>query len=298
MHFTLKHHTQDFLMYCRQKGHAPGTQAAYTQALSKFVLYAEAAGITHAEEVTRAFMRDYAQHLTETLSPGAAHARLRPLKTFFTWLEDDEVLRKSPMSRVPMPKLSRQILPAIDADQVKILLDVAQHSRHPLRDRAVLAALFDTGVRVSELCGIHLPDVQAGGRIHVRQAKGGRGRVVPISRVGLRHLTRYIDNERPRTQRPEVFLSNEDTPMNRDSVKQMLERLCRAANLPVFTPHTFRRGFAVNYLRNSGDVFTLQRILGHTTLEMTNRYAVLQDDDLKDVHRRASPMSSVRRSGG
>lgn len=295
MHFTLTQHTQDFLMHCRQKGHAPGTMAAYTLAIRKFLDYASAAGVRQAEEVTRPFMRTYAQHLSETLSPGAAHARLRPIKTFFTWLEADEVIEKSPMRRVPMPKLPRQILPAIDAEQVAQLMTVAQHSRHALRDRAVLAVLFDTGVRVSELCGIHLEDVQAGGRIHIRQAKGGRGRVVPISRTGLRHLTRYINTERPKTRLPEVFLSNDETPMNRDSVKQMLERLCRSANLPNFTPHTFRRGFAVNYLRNSGDVFSLQRILGHTTLEMTNRYAVLHDDDLKDVHRRASPMSGVRR---
>lgn len=295
MHFTLRQHTQDFLMHCRQKGHSKGTMAAYKVSLDKFLAYADAAGVTRAEDVTRQLMRSYADHLSEVLSPGGAHARLRPVKTFFTWLEADEVLEKSPMRRVAMPKMPRKILPAIDAEQVQQLLEVARGSRHPLRDRAVLAVLFDTGVRASELCGLQLEDVQTGGRLHIRNAKGGRGRIVPISRAGLRHLTRYINTERPETRLPEVFLANDETPLNRDSVKQMLERLCRSAGLPVFTPHTFRRGFAVNYLRNSGDVFSLQRILGHTSLEMTNRYAVLQDEDLKDVHRRASPMSALKR---
>ncbi|PTA67338.1 tyrosine-type recombinase/integrase [Deinococcus arcticus] len=295
MHFTLRQHTQDFLMHCRQKGHAPGTMAAYKLSLDKFLDYAEPAGVTLAEDVTRTLMRAYVTHLGECLSPGAAHARLRPLKTFFRWLEDDEILEKSPMQRVPMPKLPRKVLPAIDTAEVQQLMDVARSTKHPFRDRAVLAVLFDTGVRVSELCALQLDDVQTGGRIRVQEAKGGRSRVVPVSRAALRHLTRYVNTERPETRLPYLFLSNDETPMNRDSVKQMLERLCRTAGLPVFTPHTFRRGFAVNYLRNSGDVFTLQRILGHTTLEMTNRYAVLQDDDLKDVHRRASPVSALKR---
>ncbi|GGB54907.1 tyrosine-type recombinase/integrase [Deinococcus soli (ex Cha et al. 2016)] len=295
MHFTLTQHTQDFLQYCRQKGHSPGTMAAYTQAVRKFLDYADAAGVTEAEAVTRLFLRAYAQQVSEALSPGGAHARLRPLKTFFNWLEAEEVIAKSPMTRVPMPKMPRQVLPAIDPEQVGQLMTAALHSRLGVRDRAIIAVLFDTGVRVSELCGIHLEDVQAGGRIYVRQAKGGRGRVVPISRSALRHLTKYLNSGRPRTRLTQVFLSDAETPMNRDSVKQMLERLCRVAKLPNFTPHTFRRGFAVNYLRNSGDVFTLQRIMGHATLEMTNRYAVLHDDDLKDVHRRASPMSGVGR---
>lgn len=295
MHFTLTEHTQDFLQYCRQKGHSPGTMAAYTQAIRRFLEYADKAGLTEAESVTRPFLRAYAQQVGETLSPGGAHARLRPIKTFFSWLEAEEVIAKSPMTRVPMPKMPRQILPAIDPEQVAQLMTAALHSRLGVRDRAIIAVLFDTGVRVSELCGIHLEDVQTGGRIYIRQAKGGRGRVVPISRSALRHLTKYLNTGRPKTRLPQVFLSDAETPMNRDSVKQMLERLCRVAKLPTFTPHTFRRGFAVNYLRNSGDVFTLQRILGHATLEMTNRYAVLRDDDLKDVHRRASPMSGVKR---
>jgi len=84
MHFTLTEHTQDFLQYCRQKGHSPGTMAAYTQAIRRFLEYADKSGLTEVESVTRPFLRAYAQQVGETLSPGGAHARLRPIKTFFS----------------------------------------------------------------------------------------------------------------------------------------------------------------------------------------------------------------------
>lgn len=295
MHFTLKHHIQEFLSYGRQKGHSRNTLEAYRSALGKFEAYAADAGVTFAEDVTRTLTRAYASHLTDALNPGGAHARLRPLKTFFLWLEAEEVLTRSPMARVSLPKLPRAILPAVGPEDVRVLMVAAQRSRHPLRNRAVLAVLYDTGLRVSELCGLRVGDVQPGGRLNVQQAKGSRSRVVPISRVATRHLSRYLQAERPASALEEVFLTSAEAGMGRDTVKQLLERLCRSAGTPAYSPHCFRRGFAVNYLRNSGDVFTLQRILGHASLEMTNRYAVLHDDDLKDVHLRASPMSGVGR---
>ncbi|MDV6373676.1 tyrosine-type recombinase/integrase [Deinococcus sp. ZS9-10] len=281
-------------MGCRQRGHSKATLAAYRTSLDKFTVYAEAAGVTRAEAVTRTLLRSYASSLTEQMSPGGAHARLRPLKTFFLWLEADEVVEKSPMQRVSMPKLPRQILPAVEPQDVERLMAAALCNRHPQRDRAVIAVLYDTGLRVSELCGLQLDDIQPGGRLNIRQAKGGKDRIVPISRVGLRHLARYVQTERPTSPLAEVFLTLPDTAVCRDTVKQLLARLCQAAGTAIYSPHAFRRGFAVNYLRNSGDVFTLQRILGHASLEMTNRYAVLNTEDLKDVHRRASPMSALK----
>lgn len=294
MHFTLAQHIQDFLMGCRQRGHSKATLAAYRTSLDKFTAYAAAEGVTRAEAVTRTLLRNYASSLTEQMSPGGAHARLRPLKTFFLWLEADEVIEKSPMRRVSMPRLPRQILPAVEPDVVERLMEAALGNRHPQRDRAIVAVLYDTGLRVSELCGLHLDDIQPGGRLNIRQAKGGRDRIVPISRTGLKHLVRYIQTERPASPLPEVFLTLPDTAVCRDTVKQLLARLCVTAGTDIYSPHTFRRGFAVNYLRNSGDVFTLQRILGHASLEMTNRYAVLNTEDIKDVHRRASPMSALK----
>ncbi|WP_353885726.1 tyrosine-type recombinase/integrase [uncultured Deinococcus sp.] len=295
MVFLLSDHIKDFLSYCRQKGHSQNTIAAYRNSLEKFMAYAHAQQVTRAEGVTRPLLRGYAEMVSEAMSPGGAHARLRPLKTFFNWLEADEVIDKSPMRRIPLPKLPRKILPAISPQEVQALLGVARQSRHPLRDSALVGVLYDTGLRVSELCGLALTDIQPGGRLEVREAKGGRSRIVPISRTALKLISRYVSQERPATSMLHLFLLDAETPVNRDSVKQLLGRLCKSADIASYSPHAFRRGFAVNFLRNSGDVFTLQRILGHSSLEMTNRYAVLQVDDLKNVHIRASPLTHSKR---
>ena len=143
------------------------------------------------------------------------------------------------MARVALPKLPRMILKAVGPEDIKLLMKVAQRSRHPLRDRALLAVLYDTGLRVSELCALHLRDIQPGGRLTVREAKGKQSRIVPVSRVTLRHLHHYIQSERPDSVLPEVFLTTLESAMNRDPVKQLLERLCRAAGTEIYTPHCF-----------------------------------------------------------
>ncbi|MFC6616573.1 tyrosine-type recombinase/integrase [Deinococcus radiophilus] len=162
MNADLQHHIQDFLAYGRQRGHSPNTLAAYRSALNKFAEYAAEQHVTSVSGVTRQLLRAYAAEIGGTLSPGGAHARLRPLKTFFMWLEDDEVLDRSPMRRVSLPKLPKHILPAVTRADMGLLLAAAGESNHPLRDRAMLVLLYDTGVRASELCGIRLDDLQPG----------------------------------------------------------------------------------------------------------------------------------------
>ena len=294
MKLILRDQMQDFLDDCQQKGHSRNTLGAYRNALWKFTEYAAQHGAVNVEDVTRALLRQYAASLSSELSPGGAHARLRPLKTFFTWLEADELIARSPMRRVTLPKLPTQLLPAVGPEEVQRLMRAAGQSRHPLRDRALLAVLYDTGVRVSELCGLQCQELQSGGRLEVKQAKGSRARVVPISRAAVRHVTRYLQDERPESPLGEVFLCHPDAAMNRNTVKQLLERLCKVADIEPVSPHAFRRGFAVNYLRNAGDVFSLQRILGHRSLEMTNRYAVLNTEDLRSMHRQASPLTALQ----
>ncbi|PYE53302.1 tyrosine-type recombinase/integrase [Deinococcus yavapaiensis] len=156
---------------------------------------------------------------------------------------------------------------------------------------------FDSGVRASELAALDLTDVKPEGYVVVRHGKGGKSRAVPVERGTIKAIRLYVTTERDEdAPHRTLFLANGE-PMARATLDKLLDRLCRLADLPRLSAHAFRRGFGVQYLRNGGDVFTLQRIFGHTSLEMSNRYALLNGDDLKQAHRRASPMRTVNGEG-
>ncbi len=118
---------------------------------------------------------------------------------------------------------------------------------------------------------------------------------------GLRYATRrailrYRDTGRPQPvnpNEPRLFLSVAGTPISQESVEKLVQRLRRRADIPRLHPHLFRHSFAVRYLINGGDVFTLQKILGHTTLEMTRRYVTLASGDMKEKNRLYSPIDNL-----
>lgn len=291
----LSEHVTEFLSDCRARGHSPYTVRAYSFAFSKYVAWARTQGVSDITQVTRPHLRAWAEQCSKELSPGGAHARLRPLRTFFLWLEREDVISANPMSRVALPRLVRKHQPDVDAKAVRKLLQAAvSGSRCPLRDAALVALMFDTGLRASEVAGIQLAHVHAA-RIEVHNAKGGKFRSVPVSRAALTYVRRYVQKERPETTVRELFVSPGGEAIRGPTLGKMLDRLSERAKLPHVSPHMLRRGFAVELLRGGGDVFSLQRIMGHSTLEMSNRYAQLLDDDLEGVHRAASPLRRALR---
>ncbi|MBX8466709.1 tyrosine-type recombinase/integrase [Deinococcus sp. RIT780] len=283
----------EFLLDGEARGHSVLTTRAYRTAFRAFTDWLSERQVDRINQLTPALLREYAVHCSATLSPGGAHARLRPVKTLLKWAHQEELVAHDLTRRLPMPKLSREPLPAVRFGDFQKLLGAARvKSRSPLRDVALLTVLYDTGVRASEALALRLEDIRPEGFLLVRQGKGGKSRSVPMERATLKAIRAYIHQERHEDPGSPVLFLAGDQPLTRGALDKLLERLSTFAGLPRLSAHTFRRGFAVQYLRNGGDVFTLQRIFGHSSLEMSNRYAQLMDDDVKVVHRRASPLRS------
>ena len=114
-------------------------------------------------------------------------------------------------------------------------------------------------------------------------------RLVPVSRHVLKRLGQYMTQERPASPLSTIFLSDAQTPMTYQTVSLMLQRTSKRAGIKYKSPHCFRRGYATQMVKNGADVFHVQRALGHKSLTMTQRYAVLSEDSLKQVHMIASP---------
>lgn len=227
------------------------------------------------------------------LAAGGIHAHVRSLKALFGWAKREELLPGDPSVRLERPTLPKRRLPAMDAERISLLLTAARKTDQPLRDVAVLLTFFDTGVRLEELITLRRDDVRAEKGLLRVIGKGDRERPVPIGTRALTAINAYLLRERQARHEgvSQLFLGRRGLPMTRSCISILLSRLSDQAGLTraQTTPHTFRRGFAVEFLRNGGDVFSLQQILGHSSLEMTRRYVTFLDEDLKAAHLRFSP---------
>ena len=158
------------------------------------------------------------------------------------------------------------------------------------RDRAILLTLFDTGIRASELCALHLGDYeQKSGRLHVRNGKGNKSRYLWLGETGRKALWRYLA-DRPAAQPDDpLFATRTNQPLDRNNLRHMVERCARRAGVKGATVHRFRHSFAITFLRNGGSVLELQRLLGHERMETLRIYVTLAESDLREAQQKASP---------
>jgi integrase/recombinase XerD len=166
------------------------------------------------------------------------------------------------------------------------------------RDRAIILVLFDTGLRASELCAITIGDVNID-RSNIKVVgKGSKERVVFFGRRTAKALWRYLVLQLA-SSKPDDTLFSVGNPddfrsMSRCVLRTLLKRIGERAGVPNVYPHRFRHTFAINYLRNGGDLFTLQELLGHSNLEMVRRYARIAQIDCANAHQQASPVDNWR----
>jgi integrase/recombinase XerD len=196
----------------------------------------------------------------------------------------EELAEAAAIRRLVKPRVPRKLIEPLSDDELRELLALAG-----TRDKAILLLLLDTGLRVSEAAGIRFRDLRPDGAIKV-MGKGAKERLVPVGTSSRRAIGRYLA-ERGRGQPDEpVFLAESGTGLTFHGIQQILKRLKARAGLERrCSPHTFRHTFAHNYVVNGGDVFSLQRILGHTSLDMVRRYVALADTDVASRHDLASP---------
>jgi len=163
----------------------------------------------------------------------------------------------------------------------------------------IILTLLDTGLRVNELINLKIDNVWLEEGIIKVLGKGNKERLVPVGKQIRRLLWRYITHYRPEPARPNLdnlFLTRDGRSLTKNRVDSMMKHYGERARLSGIrcSPHTLRHTFAVTYLRNGGDVFSLQRILGHSSLEMTRRYCELADVDIEKAHALASPVDNLK----
>lgn len=195
----------------------------------------------------------------------------------------------NPALRVREPKAGERDVITLSVGDIRALTDACE-GEHAERDRAVILTLYDTGIRASELCTAKLEDWSESPATLRVFGKGRKFRTVPLGRTATRAIRRYVLARRDDS--PYLFVGRGQAPLTPNGLLLALMRRGRAAGVHA-NPHLFRHTFAVTYLRNGGDVLSLQRILGHTSLDMVRHYAKLADDDVIERHSHHSPADRV-----
>ncbi len=237
--------------------------------------------------------------LEKKLSGHTVNCYLRSLRIFFSWLVAEEVIAGNPFDRVKIPRPPRKVIPVFSDAQIRALLNATDTGTpEGVRDYTIILTLLDSGLRVSELCQLTLEHVWLEDGMVKVLGKGNKERLVPIGKQVQRALWHYISRYRPEPAVPScdaVFLTRDGRPLTKDRVEKLMTAYGRKAGVAGVrcSPHTFRHAAAVKFLRNGGDVFSLQRMLGHSSLEMTRRYCELADIDVKRAHVTASPVDNL-----
>jgi integrase/recombinase XerD len=278
----------------------PATVRDYLARLGRFVRYLERkGGRVGPGRVTLELLRDYQVGLLA----GTAADKGRPvgaesvaittsvLAIFFRFLVAEGVIARDPTLRLDKPRSApRAPGDVLSVKEVEALLDAADTtSPLGLRDRAVAEVLYATGVRRAELLALDLADVDHGAReLVVRDGKGGRGRVLPITRSAYERLEDYLARARPALVKPErmastlLFLARHGGPMGDAALDKTLRRLARASGLEKrLTPHTLRRTFATQLLAAGASLRHIQLLLGHASLATTQVYLALDAGELR-----------------
>ena len=278
----------------------------YSRTISKFAAFlGEDIPIT---DITPQHVETWLASLT-TLSNKSLLNHFIGLSSFWTWLTKEEIVPVHILRKLTPPKAERkEVVPFTEAE-VKALMAALNKSKiyfrqgrpidHALnsfeRNRAILLLMLDTGVRASELCDLKVEDVDnRNNRIFVRKGKGMKERLLPFSPRTGQMIWRYLASRKDARPQDPLFASKLNRSMNRTKLSEMFRSIGTRAGVPHTHPHRFRHTFAIQYLRNGGNAYTLQAMLGHSTLETVRIYLKLAQLDIDLVHRRASPVDNWR----
>ncbi len=230
------------------------------------------------------------------LSPGGIQNRVRALKPFFNWLHREGYTKTYRLEHLANYKIPSRVVDVLSEAEIRRVLRVCDpKTAWGARANAILTLMLDAGLRISEVTGLRTADLNLeAGRLKVL-GKGSKERIVPIGAAAQRALWRYAHHHRPEPLGPDVyfFLTMDGRPLGRSGLTSTIKRVAQSSGVVRLHPRLCRHTFATRYLMNGGDVFSLQQILGHTTLEMVRRYVNLASAHVAVQHRKFSPMDQI-----
>ena len=308
---SLKNLMESFLeSLSAEKGYSANTCRAYKNDLGEFISFISETGLLRkdgqedpetprADELNGLMIRGYLGFLHKKNKKTTIARKLSAIRSFFRYLVKNGVIPENPADLILTPKQDQTIPVYLPVDDMFRLLDsIKTDTLLGLRNRAIFETLYSSGIRVSELAGMNLVDVDFSGHVIRVRGKGDRERIVPIGKKALNAIKAY----RERLQRQgdsriagngkgdPIFLNKDYGRLSTRSIARILDKLVKEAGLSMpVSPHGLRHTFATHMLDAGADLRIIQELLGHKSLTTTQKYTHVSIDRLMETYDKAHP---------
>lgn len=286
----------DFLKI--EKNASPHTIRSYMNDLVELVnfIYDETKSVSAIDFFT---LREYITTLYDkNLTKTTIERKISTIKSFFKFLSQKGIVEENPARMLKFPKKEKKLFKVFNIDDLFNLLEIPDKSTPSgLRDALLMELMYGTGVRVSELVGIKLDDIDFEGlRLRVR-GKGKKERMIPLADFHIDFIKKYLSvRDQMLTGKTiktdKLFINKFGTALSDRSVRRIVEKYLKIAGLPLdFSPHSFRHSFATHMLESGADLRTIQSLLGHSSLSTTQKYTHLNLSDILRIYDEAHPFA-------
>jgi len=270
---------------------APNTVESYSRDLDRYLVFIAQEDALPLGKCTRSDLTRFLRfQQTQGLSARSLARMLSSIKTFYNYLIIEGVMHQHPFQDVQTPHLETRLPVVMSREEVESLIK-APDTATPLglRDRAFFELLYATGLRVSELIGLKMDNLNFDAGFVIVTGKGSKQRVVPLGEVALGWLRDYLAQVRPvlmkRSVNSYVFVNRDGSSMSRQGFWKLIKKYCLAAGIAKkISPHTLRHSFATHILEGGADLRSVQVMLGHADIVTTQIYTHVANTTLKKIH--------------
>lgn len=301
----MRAHIDEFLAYLAvERGASPHTVDAYRRDLAGYGSVLEKRGVTTPDDVTRDDITAFIRTLREAgLAPSTVERKVAAVKSLHKFLVREGVTENHPTARLPLPAVPDRLPDVVSIEQIEALLSQPfPPGPVGLRDRAVLETLYGCGLRVSELVGLNVADLELEEGFLRVFGKGGKERLVPIAGAAQHALAEYLVHGRValrpkgssrRADPSAVFVNQKGGRLTRQAVFAMVRTYGGRVGLEIH-PHTLRHSFATHMLEGGADLRALQEMLGHSDISTTQVYTHVDRRHIREEYLSTHPRARVR----
>ncbi|WP_430789486.1 tyrosine-type recombinase/integrase [Virgibacillus flavescens] len=299
-----------FISFKKTLGVRDGTMNEYHVILRYFLewLSEEYPDIQYINEISTGVLREYIVYLKEErfnkrkqtvgLSPFTINVRIRFLKTFFNTLFKEEIINKNPVQNITLMKVDEDTYEPLTDDEIERILSIPDSGQYAqFRDLVMMYLMLDTGIRIKEVCELEVNEIDFKTRsimLPASKSKNRKPRLLPLSNQVVKMLLELVTENKSHFDTSYVIVSNIGTKYNPNSFRKRLGIYRNKARIVKrVSPHLFRHMFCKNYILNGGDIFTLQRIVGHADISTTRKYIQLDNNEIRNQHSLYSPVTRI-----
>jgi integrase/recombinase XerC len=282
-----------FTYLSTERNVSPHTMTAYRHDLEQFFRFL-ATGTTppsHPDEVNHLDIRRFLAHLHGDMKKSSIGRKLASVRAWYRYLLREDIVTKNPAELVSTPKKEQRAPFHLSIDEITALVEAPKGaSILPLRDRAILEILYSCGIRLSELTGLSVQDIDREERFVRVRGKGNKERIVPLGRKAADAVADYLTKRHDPPGDTPFLLNARGGRLTGRSVARILDHyLEKLATMKKVSPHTLRHTFATHLLEGGADLRAIQELLGHASLSTTQKYTHVSIDRLMEVYDKAHP---------